>query len=304
MAGYWAAVLVLALVAPAQAGPEWPEPFVLSQPELPLTAPPDKALLVIAREVFVRHAYQLPENLFLDDAPLSILPQLCYVEATADSGLHCLWGPAGCPYLRLECRPGRTYLLRLREFVEPNDVKVTEWILDDPGSAADLICSRGLSRVNLTKYGVAQLQRRLHGHPRDAGYPSHEAREASAPARLVCEPMWDEHPLDPVNIMREMVGKTGRLTVDSTGVRFVSQMRQVHIPYEQIERVSYTGTRFTGKSPWLGVEYRVAGERRLSCFADARDEYGTATYNRLFAAIRFNWDNWRERGAAAAPQPE
>src|SRR5262245_38546909 len=95
--------------------------FVLGEPKF-LEPSSESAVLYVTREQFVRASGLDPERLYLDATPWAMLPQLSYVTTVLNPGTRCLSGVHGVKPMCLDIRPGRTYLLRLREAVDANDL--------------------------------------------------------------------------------------------------------------------------------------------------------------------------------------
>lgn len=285
-----AALAAAAALAPAGTDAPGAAPrdrrFALVDSTPPLAAAPDSAVIVLAREQFVRKNPLPPERLYLDGAPLGWLPQQSAIVVAVAPGLHRLSGVFECPDLVVGCAPGETVLLRLRETIDDVDRLRLRWLLDEPAAAAGLLRGAALPLAVPSARGLADLAKRA-GRP--AGAAPDTAAALAPDGRLAFPEVLFEHPLDPMNLRRDFSILTGALSLGGARLDYVERRVRgevrISIPLDSVETVRFGGTRYVGRAPWLDVIYRDGDRRWRASFADAREESAEATYNRLFAAL-------------------
>jgi hypothetical protein len=275
--------------------------FALRDTVLAESAPADRAVLCVVREQFVRKNPLPPERLYLDGAPLGFLPQRSWLSVEVEPGLRRLSGVIGAPELVLDCRPGRLYLLRMREIVDERDVLSVSWVLDDPDLAGSLTGGAGLPRSVATTRGIKDLSGRP---PR---IPDRVDTLLAGPGGppLVLDNVWCEHPLDMMNLRRDFSVYTGRLELDDRVLRYRLEKRrrdmEIEIPIERIVSLRYGGTRYTGTNPWLDVFYQSGESTEAATFAGADAETAGRIYNVLYMALD---SRWRAMRGVSMPVPE
>jgi hypothetical protein len=282
--------------------------YVLSD-SVETRAPADgRATIRLLREQYVRARPLPPEMIYIDDGPAGLLPQQTWFEVQVDSGVHVLRGLVDDPGFALRCRPGHAYLLRLREVVDSQDQRIEKWLLDDAGTAADLIRQRHLRHVATTEAGHRYLRKKmLTVCSRAAPWPAATLPDSFDNVLL-------ERPLEKVNLEKDFSQLFGRITIDAAGIHYRLNVRvaasldswrvvtdSLDIPADRIEGVSFGGTRFTGISPWVDVLYRTDSGQSLASFADIREAHGESTYDGIFAAVE-ELRATRPRGDAADAQ--
>lgn len=252
------------------------------------------AMVYASREEFVRFNHLPPEHLYVDRAPLGLLPQQSYFWAALPPGRHCISGIAHASDVCFECRAGRTYFLRLQEMILEGDNMSAHLLFDDPQSIPRIVKKSRLSRVTMTDEGAEYLRGRVVYDlgPPGAGAPA-AAPATSAPVAM--EKIWYEDPLDPVNLKKDFSGLTGRLVLTADTVHYRMRERvamalnqwklvvdSLDIAGSQILKISYGGQRFTGTNPWVDISYENSTGVHIASFADSRPEEADATYNRIF----------------------
>jgi len=300
------------VASPLQAAPR----FKLGEPPALVPATPEQSVLYLTREQFVR-ALSLPaEEVFLDDVPLGYLPQRAYLASRVAPGRHRLWGVIGCPDLTLDVRPGRAYLLRLREVIDSNDLVSPRWLSDDPGSIDDLVRSTGITRASPTPRGLQALQNKV-GRKRGRHDPAAVGTKPGAPDSslkprgpgaivitglpelpLVFDATWHLETLDQVQSESAFSGNVGKLAFDGSSLRYRSRKETLEIPCDSVTSVRYGGTVSSDLNPWIEVGYRTSSGLKADSFADSRSSQALDTYNRLFAAL---YERWVARRQAAPP---
>jgi hypothetical protein len=282
------AFLAVALLAP----PLPAEPrYRLGPPAAFATAPADSAVIYLTREQFVRAGPLPPEAVYLDAAPLGLLPQRAFLAATVAPGGHVLWGLAGMPPFGIRCRAGHGTLLRLFERIDDQDQLRLEWLLDDPARIGTLSQGVPLALAITTPKGLRSMNRRA-----PEGWEA-AARDPSGGLPLVVEKAWLEDPSRPGSQPPSFRRALWRAVVDSAGLLLTSGDYALAVPARDITAIYFAGARAGGDEPWLGVEYRVAGEPRALSLADSVPETAVRTYDLLFAALR---DLWLARGGGEA----
>ena len=273
--------------------------------------PAERATLYLVREQRGLLNALPDQRVYVDGDPAGILPQRSWFLMHVEAGSHRVSGIMFCPDLILDCKPGRAYLLRLREVTDTNDRRSASLLLDDPETIRDLIEMKRLAFVETTTRGMDYLRARLRSHPERSSAPRIEARlqgqTDTLPHVLV------EKPLDTMNLRREFSGLTGRLILDRTTIayRMEDSIRSSSVSWrkvrdvfeisgEGIVKVRFDGTRFTGVTPWVNIIYRTANGLHTVSFADAREPDGSATYNRVFAVAQDLMETYRELAQRAA----
>jgi hypothetical protein len=291
----WAVILASGLAAPAWADAR----FKLG--ESPVFPTPDsgRAVLYATREQHVRLRPLPVEKLHLDGAPLGFLPQGGYIVTAIDSGQRCVTGIHGTPAFCLDVRPGRTYLLRLREVIDTQDRMSTHWLLDDPLALHGIVAESELRPVQLTEGGRRDLEKR---------YRDKRVARAEGP---VLNPGASDTTVEFANLVTEDPIRrslrdparhgTSRLIVTRDRLQLVEPERTIEVPLDSLETVRYGGTRASGPTTWLNIQYSAREGSELVAIADPREELAVETYNRMFAAIHDRW--WaRTGGTPAAPR--
>ncbi len=258
----------------------------LGQPASFAPPPADSASLYVVREQFVRTRALSPEEIYLDGAPLGLLPQRAFVAASVAPGRRVLWGLAGMTPLGLSCRAGHGYLVRLRETIDDRDQLHMEWLLDDPARIEILAQGVPLSLATTTPKGLQSMDRKP---PRAVA----EARDSSDALPLTFGDIWLEDPLRPESVRPSFRRTTWRAVVDSSGLLLTSKEKALAVPIADVTAIRFAGVREGGDQPWLDREYQAAGAQREVLIADSTPETSVRTYNRLFAALR---DLWLARG--------
>jgi len=266
------------------------------------TVPAGRARLVLVREQMVRKDPLPPERLYVDGAPLALLPQASYVIADVAPGWHVLDGVLDAPPVALELRAGERALFRLREVIDAQDLIHRHWLLDDPAGTSTLIAEKELPLAITNAHGLKDLAGRRRV-VRDAA-----ADTASAPADtaevLGFDNVWFEHPLDPLNLRRDFTLYTGRLEIGPDGIDYYMEKKRrdvrVEIRYADVVGLRFGGTRSAGVNPWIDLDYRTGTETLRASFADAGDQAPEATYNRMYSAIYARWQRQRSPDSTAA----
>jgi hypothetical protein len=300
LAGAAAAVL-LGIAAPPLAGAD--PNFKLGDDPVFLEPEPGRAVLYVAREQFARLQPLRPEKLHLDAAPLGILPQGGYLAIAIEPGTRCVAGIHGIPALCLEYRAGRAYLLRLREVIDEQDHLHAHWLLDDASAIRGIVGESRLEPVSLTERGRQALEKR---------FAEKAAARAGGPV-LNAEPSGATVSFEPV--LSQDLGRgrhssiaaeperPGRVVVTAERLQVTIGQLVLDVPLDSIETVRYGGTRPSGPTPWLNVQYSSGGRSELVAFADAREERAVETYNRLFAVLQDRWWARTRGGATSATAP-
>ena len=264
------------------------------------TLPPivsDQARIVIAREQFVRTTALRAEPLYLDGAPLGVLPQRAFIVANVAPGRHCVAGFVGMPTVCLDCRAGRDYFLRLRETIDDNDHLLFDWVREEPARVAPLIAESHLKRATTTPKGMKFLAKRI-SHVRATATPEFAP---SAGMAFAADSMWYDDPLDTKSLRASFKRELVRVSVDPAAITVTQKSGPLVVPFVHVTRVHFGGVRYGSLNPWLDVEYDDGGTARAISLADSRLENSAATYNRLFGVVE---DQWRAHGtgiSSAAP---
>lgn len=298
-AARWAMVVWLlgsTSVAQAQDDPTYTN-LVLTENPVPAAPDSGKALVFLVRELYVRMDALPDEIVMVNGEAAGLLRQRTWFALQLEPGRHVLWGVHQGQDLVLECRSGRSYMVRLRERVDDKDRIVREWLRDDPAGLGVLIKRHGLRHAGLTPRGAAWIaSRRKHMSHSELPVAADHVSSGRAPWRF--EHMLSERPLDRMNLETDFSMLTGRLTLDSTGLRYRLRARvrssltswvvvsdSLDVEFTQVERIRLGGTRFTGAAPWLDVIYHTPLGLRIASFGDAEEMTAVTTYNRLFAVL-------------------
>ncbi len=295
------AILAIALAMPALARPVVDHAaevvrarrYVLADTVAPPPPAPGRAVLWIAREEFVRTRPLPPELVYLDDAPVSELPQRSWFAVPLEPGTHRLCGTVDVPAMQFSCAAGDTVFLRLRELVDNQDRRTMDWLFDDPASVVELIGSRKLSHVETTGAGRRHLVAKRKGGCADVDLPAPPAD----PGRF--ESMLIERPLNQMDVQHDFQHETGTVWVGDDGLHWRMHARvqvtptewrtvgdSLDLPADRIGRVRFGGTRYTGVTPWVTLDVRDdEGRPSRVSFADSREDHGVATYQRLFEQL-------------------
>ena len=268
--------------------------IILSQGRPPAEPDSHRAVIHLVREQFIR-AYPLSdETIFLDGVPGGLLPQRGWFTLDVVPGWHTVSGIINCADLRIECRAGHSYLIRLREAIDESDHLRADLLLEDPPVLEGLIRRGRLRHAETTESGFRHLRGQLRSRrisvPAGAAEPGH----ATTFDFMLCE-----KPLDLVSYQSDFSILAGRLTLHDTGLRYHLRDRlmtslaswkvvgdSLEIAAEDIVRVRFGGTRVTGANPWVSVDVLSPSGIHTISFADQRQDEGVATYNRLFMAIQ------------------
>lgn len=271
-----------------------------------LPAPPaDRATVYLVREQGAPLSPLPYERVYLDGEPAGLLPQRSWFLMHVEPGRHRFSGIMFCPDLIFECKPGRTYLLRMREVTDRQDRRSVDLLLDDAEAFRELTKKRRIAFVETTGRGMEYLRKRQGSEPDSAVSPRIEVRLHGLADTL--SHILVEKPLDPVNLRRDFSKFTGRLILDHSTIRYhmndslrtsLTSWRLVDdffdIPGERIVKVRFDGTRFAGVVPWINIVYHAPDGLRTVSFADARESEGVATYNRMFAFAKDLMERHRE----------
>lgn len=302
-----AVLLLLALPMSAAAGPR----YEMSDTPRFAFPPPDSALLYVSREEFVRFNHLPPEHLYIDGAPLGLLPQQTYFWSTIPVGRHVVSGIVDAPPCYFECDSGQVCFLRLQETIDATDRTTPHLLLDDPQLIPRTVKQFHLKLVIQNDKGRIYLRGRA---PTDLA--PNPARVDSGPyhARLpeVMGNIWYESPLDEANLQRDFSNLRGHLTLAANGLQyrmtdrvpttFISSQAvsdSLDIRADQVLSVRYGGTRFSTNNPWVDIIYSTPRGARMASFADARPEQADVTYNRIFGVVMHQLHARASAGAAA-----
>ena len=270
---------------------------------------PGKAVLFLVRELSPRVGALPDEAVLVDGEAAGVLQQQTWLAVPVDSGRHVVWGVHQGHDLVFECRPGRRYLLRLREWLDDRDQVVRDWLRDDAGGLEALIGRYGLRHATTTPNGFTWIadQRK---HLALSAAPGAEDPGRVGPASRVFEHLFSERPLDRINLETDFSQLSGRLVIDSAGVHYRLRERvwasftswvvvsdSLDVQISQLVRIRCGGTRFTGTTPWVDLVYRAPQGLRIASFGDADERIAVATCNTLFAVLE---DLFAERPRAEA----
>lgn len=260
------------------------EPTYVLDDSVTIPAPmPDHAVLVIAREEYARLRRMPADDLMLDGRPLGLLPQHAFVVASVEPGVHCLSGVPEASGLHFEVRDAQTCLLRLRETVNEVDQVVADWIFDDALSVRELILTHHLKRAITTATGAGKLEHLARVRPGDCTQPG--TVDATARPDTSFAQVWYENPLDHVNVKHDFEDNPGTLQVTADGLHYEAKGVSVAIRVGTLRRVRFGGTRYTGISPWVDVDWSSPDGMGRVSFADSRTAQSVQTYDRMFQAI-------------------
>lgn len=257
------------------------------------------AVLVLTREGYARTKPMKQKNLFLDGMPLGLLDQGTVIVTRLAAGAHYLAASSDCAPLAFYASPGETRLFRLRESLEPQqDVVNTAWIEDDPNDAPQIIGKTHLRETQLTDAGREYLE--SHRHLVDEAPPAVMARltaDVTADSQVFDHILF-ESPLDPVNVRKQFETKPGTLTLSRAGLAWRTGEFVFALPWEQVQRLQFSGSRFFEDRPWVGFRHGLQEPPLIASFTDERQDSVDATYARLYEAGQRYWRQVHTGGVA------